>query len=103
MQELVLLKNIYLYFLDFRIFTMCDSSRYKYYHLCGMDFCIINYLLEGKLLTTKGKILSMMISLATFLANLVKISVAFTLAPQNFKLLTCEVTNPQIIVNPEKS
>ena len=45
----------------------------------------------------------MMISLATFLANLVKISVAFTFAPQNFKLLTCEVTNPQIIVNPEKS
>ena len=55
------------------------------------------------ILTTKGKILSMMISLATFLANLVKISVAFTFAPQNFKLLTCEVTNPQIIVNPEKS
>ena len=45
----------------------------------------------------------MMISLATFLANLVKISVAFTLAPQNFKLLTCEVTNPQIIVNPDKN
>ena len=44
-----------------------------------------------------------MISLATFLANLVKISVAFTLAPQNFKLLTCEVTNPQIIVNPDKN
>ena len=45
----------------------------------------------------------MTISLATFLANLVKISVAFTLAPQNFKLLTCEVTNPQIIVNPNKN
>ena len=45
----------------------------------------------------------MMISLATFLANLVKISVAFTLAPQNFKLLTCEVTNPQIIVKPDKN
>ena len=43
----------------------------------------------------------MTISLATFLANLVKISVAFTLAPQNFKLLTCEVTNPQIIVKPD--
>ena len=44
-----------------------------------------------------------MISLATFLANLVKISVAFTLAPQNFKLLTCDVTNPQIIVKPDKN
>ena len=42
----------------------------------------------------------MIISLATFLESLLNISVALTFAPQNFKLLTCEVTSPQIIVRP---